>query len=156
MEQTRIGMYKLFGIFLVGSTVLFFASNSVGSLSVEQAVQKRIETFKTSGVNTKKLSKLIRSGDIGASLDLVNFHVKWSEEMLHLFPTGSEASTANGSDASSDIWRDKKGFEKRVKEYNLRSIDLREAIKSKNIALINETYESLVVSCKRCHRQFRN
>jgi cytochrome c556 len=76
--------------------------------------------------------------------------------MLLLFPAGSEASTSNGSDASSDIWRDTTGFKNRVAQYNLSSTALREALKSKNILEINETFEGLVESCKNCHKQFRN
>ena len=76
--------------------------------------------------------------------------------MLLLFPAGSEASTSNGSDASSDIWRDKTGFKKQVAQYNLSSKALREALKSKNIPEINGTFEDLVASCKSCHKQFRN
>ena len=128
----------------------------MGSLSVEEAVQKRIKMFKSSQANIKELSKFILSGDISESSYLVDFHVKWSGEMLLLFPAGSEASTSNGSDASSDIWRDTTGFKKQVAQYNLSSTALREALKSQNILEINETFEGLVESCKSCHKQFRN
>ena len=149
-------MFKLFGTLLVGAITLSFTGKSIGYSFVEEAVQERIGMFKSSGVNLKKLSKFIRSGDIGASVELVDFHVKWSEDMPGLFPAGSEASTSNGSDASSDIWRDPKGFKERVDQYNLSAKELREALKSKNISLINENFEGLVESCKRCHKQFRN
>ena len=149
-------MCRLFLVLLVGSTTLFFAVNSIGSSFVEEAVQTRIEMFKSSGANIKKLSKLIRSGDISASVELVEFHVKWSEDMSRLFPVGSEASTSNGSDASSDIWRDSKGFRKRVDQYNFSATELNEALKSKNISSINENFKNLVESCKNCHKRFRN
>ena len=149
-------MFRLFGILLISTITLFFVSNSISYTSVEDAIQKRIGMFKSSGANIKKISKLIRLGDISASIKLVNFHVKWSEDMPLLFPAGSEASTSNGSDASSDIWRDPIGFKKRVDQYNLSAKELREALKSKNISVINETFEGLVESCKRCHKQFRN
>ena len=128
----------------------------MGSLSVEEAVQKRIKMFKSSQANIKELSKFILSGDISESSYLVDFHVKWSGEMLLLFPAGSEASTSNGSDASSDIWRDTTGFKKQVAQYNLSSTALREALKSRDIREINETFDGLVESCKSCHKQFRN
>ena len=141
---------------MVVSTTLFFAGNSIGSSSVEKTVKKRIEMFKSSGSNLKKLSKLIRSGDNIASAELVNFHIKWSEEMLLLFPAGSEASTSNGSDASSDIWRDITGFKKRVDHYNLSSKKLSEALKINDISLIQKNFKGLVESCKSCHKHFRN
>ena len=112
--------------------------------------------FKSSAANIKKLSKFIRSGHINASIELVDFHVKWSKEMHLLFPVGSEASISNGSDASSDIWRDTAGFKKQVTQYNFSSKALREAIKSRNISEINEIFKGLVESCKSCHKQFRN
>ena len=149
-------MLNRFSNLLIWSVTLFLASNSMGSLSVEEAVQKRIKMFKSSQANIKELSKFILSGDISESSYLVDFHVKWSGEMLLLFPAGSEASTSNGSDASSDIWRDTIGFKKQVAQYNLSSTALREALKSRDIAEINETFEGLVESCKSCHKQFRN
>ena len=149
-------MLRLFGILLVGSTALFFSVNSIGSLLVEEAIQKRIKMFKLSETNIKKLNQLIRSGDFGASVKLVDFHLKWSEDMRLLFPAGSEASTSNGSDASSDIWRNTSGFEKQIRQYNLSSLELREAVKSKNINQINRAFEGLVKSCKSCHKHFRN
>ena len=149
-------MLSRFSNLLIWSAALFLASNSMGSLSVEEAVQKRIKMFKSSQTNIKELSKFIRSGDISASSYLVDFHVKWSGEMLLVFPAGSEASTSNGSDASSDIWRDTTGFKKQVAQYNLSSTALREALKSRDILEINETFEGLVESCKSCHKQFRN
>ena len=149
-------MFRWFSKLLILSASLFLSSNSMGSFSVEEAVQKRIEIFKASQKNIKKLSKFIRSGDISASGYLVDFHVKWSREMLVLFPAGSEASTSNGSDASLEIWRDTAGFEKQVAQYNLSSTALREALKSRNTFEINKNYEGLVESCKSCHKQFRN
>jgi cytochrome c556 len=149
-------MLNRFSNLLIWSVTLFLASNSMGSLSVEEAVQKRIKMFESSQANIKELSKFILSGDLSESSYLVDFHVKWSGEMLLLFPAGSEASTSNGSDASSDIWRDTTGFKKQVAQYNLSSTALREALKSRNISEINETFEGLVGSCKSCHKQFRN
>ena len=149
-------MLRLFGILLVGSIALFFSANSIGSLPVEEAVKKRIKMFKSAGTNIKKLKKLIRSSDFSASVEIVDFHVKWSEDMRLLFPAGSEASISNGSDASSDIWRNPSGFEKQIRQYNLSSLELKEAVKSKNINQIDRTFEGLVKSCKSCHKQFRN
>ena len=149
-------MFRLFGTLLVYVVTLFFAGNSIGSSSVEDAVQKRIGMFKSSGANIKKLSKFIRSGDINASIELVDFHVKWSKDMHLLFPVGSEASISNGSDASSNIWSDSTGFKKRVDQYHLSAKKLREALKSKNVSSINENFDGLVGSCKSCHKQFRN
>ena len=149
-------MLRLFGTILVFAVTLFFAGNSIGSSSVEDAVQKRIGMFKSSGANIKKLSKFIRSGDINASIKLVDFHVKWSKDMHLLFPVGSEASVSNGSDASSDIWGDLTGFKKRVDQYHLSAKELRKALKSKNVSSINENFDGLVGTCKSCHKQFRN
>ena len=149
-------MCRLFLVLLVGSTTLFFAVNSIGSSFVEEAVQTRIEMFKSSGANIKKLSKLIRSGDISASVELVEFHLKWSEDMSRLFPVGSEASTSNGSDASSDIWDNQIGFKNAIKQYNLTSKSLRESLRNADSDSINNTFTSLVGTCKSCHKQFRN
>ena len=96
-------MLSRFSNLLIWSTTLFLTSNSMGSLSVEEAVKKRVEMFKSSQTNIKELSRSIRSGDISASSYLVDFHIKRSEEMLLVFTAGSEASTSNGSGTSSDI-----------------------------------------------------
>ena len=149
-------MFRVSGILMIVSTTLFFVSNSIGSSNIEEAVKKRIQMFKSSSTNLKKLSKSIRENDGSTSVELVDFHIKWSEEMLLLFPSGSEASTSNGSDASSDIWRDATRFKKLANQYNLSSKKLKDALKINDIPSINNNFESLVKSCKTCHRHFRN
>ena len=149
-------MNRFFGILLVGFTTVLLASTSIGSVSVEEAIQKRIAMFKSSGGNIKKLNKLIRAGDVSRAIQLVNFHVTWSEDMPLLFPLGSEASTSNGSDASSDIWHNPAGFKNAIKQYNLASTNLRKSLRSANSESINKTFKSFVGTCKSCHKQFRN
>ena len=149
-------MSKVFGILLVGLTTVLLNSNSIGSVSVEEVIQKRIEKFKLSKANIKKLRKLIRSGDASKAVPLVDFHVRWSEDMPLLFPLGSEASTSNGSDASSDIWDNPVGFKNAIKQYNLKSKELRKSLRSGDSASINETFKSFAGTCKGCHKQFRN
>ena len=149
-------MNKVAGILLVGLSALLFYSNSIGSVSVDEAIQKRIEMFKSSKSNIKKLRKLIRSGDASKALPLVDFHVRWSEDMPLLFPLGSESSTSNGSDASSDIWDNPIGFKNAIKQYNLKSKELQKSLRSADSASINETFKSFAGTCKGCHKQFRN
>ena len=149
-------MIRFIGILMVGLTTVLLASTSIGSVSVEEAIQKRIAMFKSSGENIKKLNKLIRTGDVTKAIKLVNFHVTWSEDMSSLFPLGSEASTSNGSDASSDIWDNPIGFKNAIKQYNLKSKELRKSLISPGSALINETFKSFAGTCKSCHKQFRN
>ena len=141
---------------LVGLTAVLFNTNSIGSVSVEEAIQKRIEMFKSSKANIKRLRKLIGSGDASSAVPLVDFHVKWSEDMPLLFPLGSEASTSNGSDASSDIWDNPIGFKTAIKQYNLKSIELRKSLRSADPESINETFKSFAGTCKGCHKKFRN
>ena len=141
---------------MVGLITVLLASTSIGSVSVEEAIQKRIAMFKSSGQNTKKLNKLIRAGDVSKAIRLINFHITWSEDMLLLFPLGSEASTSNGSDASSDIWDNPTGFKNAIKQYNLTSTNLRKSLRSADSVSINETFKSFVGTCKSCHKQFRN
>jgi cytochrome c556 len=149
-------MNKLFGILIFGLTTLLLASTSIGSVSVEEAIQKRIAMFKSSGENIKKLNKLIRAGDASNAIQLVDFHIGWSEDMSSLFPLGSEASTSNGSDASSDIWDNKTGFKNAIKQYNVASKNLRVSLQSADSNSINETFKNFVGTCKSCHKQFRN
>ena len=141
---------------MVGLTVLLSASTSIGSVSVDEAIQKRIAMFKSSGKNIKKLNKLIRTGDVTKANKLVNFHVTWSEDMSFLFPIGSEASTSNGSDASSDIWDNQTGFKNAIKQYKLASKKLKASLRSADSESINETFQDFVGTCKSCHKQFRN
>ena len=149
-------MNRLSGILIFALTTLLLAGTSNGSVSVEEAIQKRIATFKSSGENIKKLNKLIRAGDSINAIQLVDFHVGWSEDMSSLFPLGSEASTSNGSDASSDIWDNQTGFKNAIKQYSLASKNLRESLQSADSDSINETFKNFVGTCKSCHKQFRN
>ncbi len=147
---------KLSGILLAGVTAVLFNSHSIASVSVEEAIQKRIEMFKSSKANIKKLRRLIRSGDTSEAVPLADFHVAWSKEMPMLFPLGSEASTSNGSDASSDIWDNPIGFKNAIQQYKLKSRELRKSLISADSVLINETFKSFAGTCKGCHKQFRN
>ena len=140
-------MEKVFGILLVGLTAVFITSNSIGSVSVEEAVQKRVEMFKASKANIKKLRTLIRSGDATKAAPLADFHVTWSKEMPMLFPLGSEASTSNGSDASSDIWDNPTGFKNAIKQYNLKAKELRKSLVSADIVSINESFKNFAGTC---------
>ena len=149
-------MNKVFGILLVGLTAVLFNSISIATVSVEEAIQKRIEMFQASKANIKKLRKLIRVDDATEAFQLLDFHVKWSEEMLQLFPPGSEASTSNSSDASSDIWDNPIGFKNAIKQYNSKSKELRKSLKGAVSASINENFKSFAGTCKSCHKQFRN
>ena len=155
-EMSIIITNKTFGILLVGLITLLLANTSIGSVSVEETIQKRIAMFKSSGQNIKKLNKLIRTGDVAQAIKLVNFHVTWSDNMSLLFPIGSEASTSNGSDASSDIWDNQTGFKNAIKQYKLSSKNLRASLQSANSVSINKTFKSFVGTCKSCHKQFRN
>ena len=135
---------------------MFTTSSSISSVSVEEAVQKRIEMFKASKANVKKLRALIRSGDSSKAVPLVDFHVTWSKDMPKLFPLGSEASTLNGSDASSDIWDDPIGFKNAIKQYNSKSKEFRKSLVSADTVSINNAFKSFAGNCKGCHEQFRN
>ena len=149
-------MNKVFGILLVGLTAVLFNSHSIASVSVEEAIQKRIEMFKLSKANIKKLRTLIRSGDATKAVPLADFHVTWSKDMPMLCPLGSEASTSNGSDASSDIWGNPTGFKNAIKQYNLKSKELRKSLVSADIVSINESFKNFAGTYKGCHKQFRN
>ena len=141
---------------MVALTTVLLASTSIGSVSVEEAIQKRIAMFKSSGENIKKLNKLIRAGDGSRAVPLVDFHVTWSEDMSLLFPLGSEASTLNGSDASSDIWDNPIGFKNAINQYNVKSEELRKSLRSADSESINEIFKSFAGTCTGCHKQFRN
>ena len=149
-------MGKGFGLLLVVLTTVCIVGESNSSVSVDEAIQKRKEMFKESMANIKKLRKLIRSGDASKAVPLVDFHIRWSENMPLLFPLGSEASTSNGSDASSDIWDDPIGFRNAIKQYNLNVNELRQSLRSEDSASINDAFKSFAGTCKGCHKQFRN
>ena len=149
-------MKKICKILLVVMPQVLITGNSIGSVSVEKVVQKRIEMFKESKANIKKLRKFIRSGDTSKAVPLLDFHVAWSTEMLTLFPLGSEASTSNRSDASSDIWNNPIGFKNAVAKYKLKSRELQKSLRSGVSVSINETFKSFAGTCKGCHKQFRN
>jgi cytochrome c556 len=119
-------------------------------------LRKEFTCFKSSSTNLKKLRKSIRESDVSTSVELVDFHIKWLEEIPLLFPSGSEDSTSNGSDASADIWHDTKGFKKQAGQYNLSSKRLTEALRINDFSQINNNFESLVKSCKTCQRHFQN
>ena len=69
-------MSKVDGILLVGLTAVLFNRILIASASVEEAMQKRIEMFKASKANIKKLRKPIRVDDATEVVKLLDFHFK--------------------------------------------------------------------------------
>ena len=154
--KESITLKKAFGVLLIGLMTVCSGSNSMGSVSVDEVIQRRIEMFKSSGKNIKALNKSIQTGDTGKAVQLMGFHVTWSEKMSLFFPLGSEASTLNGSDASSDIWGNPISFMSAIKQYEMASKDLQKALSAGDPAVINQIFKSFVGTCTACHKQFRN
>ena len=83
--EVSIIMKKGFGISLSCIITFLIASNSIGSVSVEEAIQNLIEMFKSSGKNIKALNKSIQTGDTSKAVQLMGFHVTWSEKCPYFF-----------------------------------------------------------------------
>ena len=133
-----------------------FVMSSIAYAAFDEVIYNRIQMFKFSGANIKELRTAIRAKDTQKAIKAVAFQITWSEKMKEAFPLGSHASTANGSDASAEIWQDFKAFEQYISRYNKSAINLNDALKKDDFKLIIDSFQDMAAACKGCHKRFRN
>lgn len=119
-------------------------------------INERQLNFKLSKKSMKTLRESIKTKNLSDAFQALDFHIIWSAKLLSYFPPESEASMANDSDASADIWED---FE-RFRRMNLVYINTTSAVNSAllhgDFELASKGFFSMAKACKGCHENFRN
>jgi len=115
-------------------------------------VKERMDKFTRSKEHLKSMRSHIKKRKYNAIIPLAEEIRDWAEEMPNYFPSGSGGSP---SEASSEIWKDFKGFEKSAREHKIAANRLILAAKDGNPDAVVKTFKSMVATCKSCHKSYR-
>ena len=147
-------MYKCkFVLILFLISFPFFSYSQDGSTGI---IKERMNKFQASKNLMRTINKSLSDNNFDVITQSTEKLNQWASEMHKYFPKGSEASTANKSQASDDIWSDPEGFKKAVKKFEITSAKLIKISQSKNIDDNVSSFREVAASCKGCHKQFRN
>ena len=115
-------------------------------------IKKRMDNFKASQANLKKIKKHIIDKNYAAIIPLANDIARWAEKMPDSFPVGSNSKP---SEASPKIWSDFEGFSTAAHLNWKATILLVKAAKTSNKDAIINAFETTAESCKSCHKNYR-
>ena len=147
-------MYKCkFVLILILITSPFFSYSHQGATGI---IKERMDKFQESKNLMRTINKSLRNNDFNFITQSAEKLNKWANEMEKYFPKGSEASTSNKSEASSNIWTEPENFKKAIKKFEVASAKLIKISKNKNIDDTVSSFREVAGSCKGCHQKFRN
>ena len=147
-------MYKCkFVLILFLITFPFFSYSHKGAAGI---IKERMDKFQESKNLMRTINKSLRNNDFNVVTQSAEKLNKWANEMDKYFPKGSEASTSNKSEASSNIWSEPEDFKKAIKKFEISSAGLIKISKNKNIDETVSSFREVAASCKGCHQKFRN
>ena len=147
-------MYKCkFVLILFLITFPFFSYSHKGATGI---IKERMDKFQESKNLMRTINKSLRNNDFDVVKQSAEKLNKWANEMDKYFPKGSEASTSNKSEASSNIWSEPEDFKKAIKKFEISSAGLIKISKNKNIDETVSSFREVAASCKGCHQKFRN
>ena len=147
-------MYKCkFVLILFLITFTCFSYSKKGDAGV---IKERMDKFQESKNLMRTINKSFSNNNFNVITQSAEKLNKWANEMHKYFPQGSEASTSNKSEASSNIWSEPEDFKKAIKKFEVTSAKLIKISKNKNIDKTVSSFREVAASCKGCHQQFRN
>ena len=147
-------MYKCkFVLILFLITFTCFSYSKKGDAGV---IKERMDKFQESKNLMRTINKSFSNNNFNVITQSAEKLNKWANEMHKYFPQGSEASTSNKSEASSNIWSEPEDFKKAIKKFEIASAKLIKISKNKNIDETVSSFREVAASCKGCHQQFRN
>ena len=147
-------MYKCkFILILFLISFPFFSYSNEGATGI---IKERMDKFQESKNLMRTINKSLRNNHFNFITQSAEKLNKWANEMDKYFPKGSEASTSNKSEASSNIWSEPEDFKKAIKRFEISSAGLIKISKNKNIDEIVSSFREVAGSCKGCHQKFRN
>ncbi len=115
-------------------------------------VKKRMDYFKASQANLKKIKTHIIKENYLAIIPLANDIARWAEKMPDYFPEGSNLKP---SEASTKIWSDFEGFSAAAHLNWKATISLAKAAETSDKNTIITAFKETAESCKSCHENYR-
>ena len=115
-------------------------------------VKERMDYFKTSKGNLKKIRTHISNGNYASIIPLADSIANWSAKMLDYFPVGSDKKP---SEASPKIWLDFEGFTEAAQLNWKATISLAKAARIGDRDSVVTAFKETAESCKSCHQTYR-
>ena len=115
-------------------------------------VKERMDHFKASQANLKKIKTHIINENYRAIIPLATDIARWAEKMPDYFPVGSNLKP---SEASKKIWSDFRGFSSAAHLNWKATISLAKAAKTSDKNTIITAFKKMAESCKSCHKNYR-
>ena len=135
---------------LILTSVTF--ENAIAHSGATGIVKERMDYFKASQINLKKIRAHISNENYESIIPLANSIASWSARMLDYFPAGSDIKP---SEASPKIWSDFKGFTAAAQLNWKATASLAKAAKIGDRASIITAFREMAESCKSCHKTYR-
>ena len=144
-------MQKLIVAAILILTSLTFG-NAIAHSGAIGIVKERMDYFKASRGNLKKIRAHIRNGNYASIIPLANSIASWSAKMSDYFPVGSDIKP---SEASPEIWLDFEGFTAAAQLNWKATISLAKAAKIGDRDSVTTAFKKTVETCKSCHKIYR-
>lgn len=143
-------MQKTFTSILLSSLLL-----STLALAATDPIEQRQDLMENAGKAAKTIGSMLKDEepfDAAAAMEALHAWEKTSAEVGVLFPAGSESG--HDTEAKSDIWTDRAGFDQKLSDFNERA---GEAIAANpaTLAELGAAVNPVFKTCKGCHETYR-
>ena len=126
--------------------------DSIAHSGATGIVKERMDYFKASQSNLKKIRMHIGNENYESIIPLADSITSWSAKMLEYFPLGSDIKP---SEASPRIWSDFEGFTAAAQLSWKATISLAKAAEIGDRDAVIKAFKETVGSCKSCHKSYR-
>ena len=126
--------------------------NAVAHSGATGIVKERMDYFKDSQDNLKKIRAYIKNEDYSSIIPLANSIASWSAKMPDYSPAGSDMEP---SEASPKIWSDFEGFTAAAQLNWRATISLSKAASVGDRDSVIAAFRETAQSCKSCHERYR-
>ena len=144
-------MKKLIIVAILILTCVTFG-NAIAHSGATGIVKERMDYFKASQINLKKIRAHISNENYESIIPLANSIASWSARMSDYFPAGSDIKP---SEASPKIWSDFEGFTAAAQLNWEATILLAKAAEMGDRDAVINAFKDTAASCKSCHKTYR-
>ena len=125
---------------------------AVGHTGATGIVKERMEYFKASKDNLKKIRAHINNENYAAIVPLASDIASWADKIPDYFPAESNIKP---SEASSEVWSNPKGFKAAAQLNWKAAVSLAKAAKGSDQNAVISAFKKTAASCKSCHKTYR-
>ena len=126
--------------------------DAIAHLGATGIVKERMDYFKASQSNLKKIRMYIRNENYASTIPLADSITSWSARMSKYFPAGSDIKP---SEASPRISSDFEGFKAAAQLSWKATISLAKATEINDRDAVINAFKETVISRKSCYKSYR-